>query len=144
MKRELNDETLTAYALGELDAAEVKAVEKLLAEADKAGNAVPKAALGEIRSAIDVTQAAFSASASDASLSDEQREKLDTLAGETAARRSLHLGRWTALAAAAVLIIAAAVALPSFKRAREEAGPGKFLLSKKTDPANAAFSEIKP
>ncbi len=80
MKIELNDETLTAYALGELDAAETKAVEKQLADAARAGNDAPRIALEEIRGAIEAAEAAFAGSAPDVALTAEQRTVLETTA----------------------------------------------------------------
>ena len=54
MKIELNNETLTAYVLGELEAEERKAVQAALATDEHA-----RKALDEIRATIDLAHAAY-------------------------------------------------------------------------------------
>jgi len=120
MKIELNDETLTAYALGELDAAETMAVEKLLAEAARAGNDAPRKALEEIRAAATFAEEAF-ADAPETALTDVQREAVEAQADRR--RTSTYsvarvFGMVTALAAGLLLL---AILPPSLARSREGA-----------------------
>ncbi len=117
MKHELNDETLTAYALGELDPAETKAIEKLLGDAAHAGNEAPRKTLDEIRAAVKLSEEAFADSAESVALSGEQRSKLESLV--TRPRRRV-VGRAIALAAALALIASVYQIVDRFESPREK------------------------
>ncbi len=112
MKHELNDETLTAYALGELDAAETKAVEKLLADAAQAGNDAPRKALEEIRATVTLAEAAFAENAEEHALTTEQRRALEVTASHPTRRFWSRSPLINGLAAAAILAIVAAITVP--------------------------------
>src|SRR5690349_17688005 len=106
MKMELNDETLTAYALGELDSAETKAVEQMLGDAARAGDETPRKTLEEIRAAIEVSTAAFASVVDDSALTDEQRTTIDRQSATWAKPFWARMG--TLRVAAALLVLAGA------------------------------------
>jgi Ca-activated chloride channel family protein len=124
MKHELNDETLTAYALGELDAAETMAVEELLSAAANAGNDAPRKTLEEILATVTLTQAAFADIASDHELTGDQRDGVISFAQENAARRRTSSRVWASVAATLLLLAGAGIALPMLTRAKPDSIAG--------------------
>jgi len=138
MKIELNDETLTAYALGELDAADTKAIEKLLADAANAGNDAPRKTLDEIRTAAMLAEAAFAENTEEHSLTVEQRRALEA----TASRPNKRF--WTGsllingLAVAAILAIVAAITIPFPRNSRFWNAKQTEIVVPATTPPNTA------
>ena len=111
-----DDPRLTAYALGELDAAEASAV-----EADLAADPAAAAAVEEIRKLAGELRTELAAEAAPG-LTDRQREAVTASAGEssTTSARADRRGRglvfrfWVPLATAAAAVIAVGVVLPIF------------------------------
>lgn len=140
----LNEITLTAYALGELDPTEARQVESLLA-----GDSQARRQLDEIRAAAAQIEHALS-DAPALSLSDEQRQKI-TAAAATATPLTItpppsrwRLGRWTQLALAACVAIAAGlVFLPSLSHVRTRATMDPTLAAlEKLEVAHLRLSSI--
>ncbi len=139
MKMELNDETLTAYALGELDAAETKAVEKLLADAAKAGNTAPREALDEIRAAAQFAEEAFAEAGATESLTDAQRE---AVTAQVAKPRPVRWGRALALAAGIVLIATAFVVSRMDDQSLMEITSEIGIAGKKAEPGSNTYESL--
>lgn len=119
MAAETDDWRLTAYALGELDASEAAAVERLLS-----GSASARRVVAEVRA---VASAVERASAEDVEygLTADQREAV--LAGlRVRGARRLGRRRWVAAAAAAAAVIAVAAAwlIVAAHRSRQGEGQG--------------------
>jgi Ca-activated chloride channel family protein len=130
MRLKLNDEKLTAYVLGELDAAECEAVEKALE-----GNEAAQRAVAELRGVAKLAEAVFECQPVDA-LTEAQRAAIISRAKEaqqgeaqavpgTFSKRPKAAPRrwiWTTVRVAAVITvvgaIAAALGVPNLLRSR--------------------------
>ena len=138
MTDEINDPKLTAYALGELDGAELAEVEALLESSPAA-----RAAVDEIRAAADVLTRELAAEPG-AALTVGQRETIQAAAtgaassADSAAAATLVVRRlwWKPYAIAASILVLVGVPtvwmlMPSLSRAREMAKSSVWMLSTK-------------
>ncbi len=116
MKKEITEETLTAYVLGELGERQHAEVEKLLKDSKEAQTFVE-----ETKAISKIAQSASKASSADATLAEEQKAAIidDSMRkrvhGSQKARRPWRFLKNT-LAAAAVLTVLATLAVPNVAR----------------------------